>query len=154
MQLRFEQVVPVPRARLFAFHSDPANLGVLLAGWRGFELLAHPGTIAPGSVVRLRQRVGPLAFELAFEHFVLEPPERFGERQVAGPFARFEHVHEFADAPGGPGATRIVDRVDFALPWHLGGRLAERLVAAPELARFFEFRRAAYARLVAEGRLA
>jgi len=150
VQLRFEQLVPVPRAALFAFHSDPANLVVLLQGWKGFELLAHDGNIRPGSRVQLRQTVGPLRHELIFEHFVLEPPLRFGERQVRGPFARFEHVHEFAEAAGG---TTLVDRIDFALPWRLGGPLAERLVAAPELLRFFEFRRAAYRRLCASGRL-
>ena len=150
MQLRFEQLVSIPRPRLFEFHTDPANLAILLEGWRGFELRGHPGSIRPGSRVHLRQRVGPLAFELEFVHFVLEPPECFGERQVRGPFARFEHVHEFHEDPGG---TRIVDRVDFALPWYLGGRLADRLIARPELVRFFEFRRKAYGRLLDDGRL-
>lgn len=151
VQLRFEQVVTLPRARLFEFHADPANLRILLEGWRGFELRGNPGRIRPGSRVQLRQKVGPLAFELEFEHFVFEPPECFGERQIAGPFARFEHVHEFHEDPGG---TRLVDRVDFAVPWYLGGRLADRWIARPELERFFEFRRKAYARLREAGRLA
>lgn len=150
MQLRFEQLVEASRERLFAFHADPANLAVLLAGWRGFELLEHAGSIRPPARVRLRQAVGPLRHELTFEHFVCEPPERFGERQIRGPFARFEHVHEFQAAALG---TVVVDRIDFALPWRLGGRVAERWVAAPVLRRFFEFRREAYARLVADGRL-
>jgi len=47
----------------------------------------------------------------------------------------------------------LVDRIDFALPWRLGGPLAERLIAAPHLARFFAFRQAAYRRLVASGAL-
>ena len=59
-------------------------------------------------------------------------------------------MHELAEAPGG---TLLVDRVDFALPWHLGGPLAERLIAAPHLARFFAFRQAAYRRLGASGTL-
>ncbi len=151
MRLRFEQVVPVERSRLFEFHSNPANLSVLLEGWQGFELVEHAGSIRPGSRVRLRQKVGPVAHELLFEHFVLEPPRCFGERQVAGPFARFDHVHEFHEVPEG---TRIVDRVDFALPWFLGGPLAERWVAAPMLTRFFEFRRAAYRRLAESGSFA
>lgn len=151
MELRFEQLVRAPREALFAFHADPANLAVLLAGWRGFELLEHAGHVRPGSRVRLAQRVAFLRHEMTFEHFVLEPPLRFGERQVRGPFARFEHVHEFHETDGG---TTVVDRVGFDLPVHLGGRAAERLVAAPALRRFFEFRRTAYARLCAQGRFA
>ena len=73
-----------------------------------------------------------------------------GERQVRGPFARFEHVHEFSVAAGG---TRIVDRIELALPWLRGGALAERWIVAPWLRRLFEFRHAAYRRLVESGRL-
>lgn len=151
MDLCFEQSVPVPREALFAFHSTPANLALLLEGWSGFEMIEHAGHIRPGSRVRVAQRVAGLRHEMCFEHFVLEPPARFGERQVGGPFTRFEHVHEFAEQGG---ATRIVDRVSFELPLHLGGRAAERWVVAPTLRRFFEFRRGAYQRLAAAGRLA
>lgn len=150
MELCFEQSVLVPRAALFAFHSTPANLALLLEGWSGFEMLEHAGHIRPGSRVRVAQRVAGLRHEMCFEHFVLEPPARFGERQVDGPFERFEHVHEFTELGA---ATRIVDRVSFELPLHLGGRAAERWIAAPTLRRFFEFRRGAYQRLAAAGRL-
>ena len=148
MKLRFEHVVAAPREALFAFHSTPANLARLLEGWSGFALLAHDGHIRPGSRVRLEQRVVGLRHEMVFEHFVLEPPRRFGERQSRGPFRRFEHVHEFFEDAHG---TRVVDTVEFELPGFLGGALAERLVAAPVLARFFEFRRSAYQRLCDAG---
>ena len=149
MNLRFEQFVPASREALFAFHGDPRNLALLLEGWKGFELLDHDGHTRVGAHVHLRQRAGFLVHDMTFEHFVFEPPTCFGERQTRGPFSRFEHVHEFADAPGG---TTIVDRVAFALPWYLGGALADRLVVAPMLERFFEFRRAAYRRLCESGR--
>lgn len=149
MKLRFEHHVAAPRERLFEFHSDPANLALLLDGWSGFALLAHDGHIRPGARVRLEQRVALWRHEMVFEHFVLEPPHRFGERQIRGPFQRFEHVHEFLEAQKG---TRVVDSVTFELPWRLGGSLAERLVVAPVLSRFFEFRRAAYRRLCDAGR--
>lgn len=150
MNLLFEQIVEVPRESLFAFHTDPANLVLLLEGWKGFELLSHDGHIRPGARTRVRQAVGPTRHELLMEHFLLEPPTRFAERQIEGPFTRFEHVHEFFDAPGG---TRLVDRIEFSLPEHLGGFLTEHVVAAPGLRRLFEFRHAAYARLCAAGTL-
>ncbi len=150
MNLRFEQHVAAPRDALFEFHSTPANLTRLLEGWRGFRLLEHDGHIRPGSRVRLEQRVTGLRHEMVFEHFLLEPPLRFGERQIRGPFRRFEHVHEFFEAENG---SRIVDTVEFELPWFLGGALAEHFVAAPELRRFFEFRRRAYRRLCESGEL-
>jgi ligand-binding SRPBCC domain-containing protein len=148
MKLRFEQHVAAPRERLFAFHTTPENLARLLEGWRGFALLEHDGHIRPGARVRLEQRAAFMRHELVFEHFLLEPPQRFAERQKRGPFRRFEHLHEFFEAAGG---SRIVDTLDFELPWFLGGVLAEHLVAKRVLTRFFEFRRAAYRRLCDSG---
>jgi ligand-binding SRPBCC domain-containing protein len=149
VKLRFEQVVAAPLETLFEFHCNPANLAVLLEGWRDLEVLEHDGHIRVGARARVRQKTGVLRHAMTMEHFVFERPVRFGERQVRGPFARFEHVHEFAPADGG---TSIVDRVDFKLPWYLGGVLAERAIVVPELKRFFALRRAAYARLCESGR--
>lgn len=150
MELSFEQRLSLPPERLFAFHTHPENLAVLLEGWRGFELLSHAGHIRPGARVSVRQALGPLRFRLTFQHFVFEPPLRFGERLVAGPFASFEHVHEFR---AGEDGTTLVDRLRFELPWRWGGRLAERWIAAPVLRRFIAFRRASYQRLIAAGRI-
>jgi ligand-binding SRPBCC domain-containing protein len=150
VRISFRQIQDVRRADLFAFHTDPGNLGVLLAGWRGFELLSHSGHIRPGARVTLVQALGPLRFRMTFEHFLLEPPERFGERLVDGPFTTFEHVHAF-EAEGE--RTAIVDEVSFELPWYRGGRIAERLIAAPLLRRFFAFRQEAYGRLIREHRI-
>ncbi len=47
----------------------------------------------------------------------------------------------------------IRDRLKVQLPVWLGGEAATRLVVAPRLVRFFSFRRRAYERLVAEGRI-
>lgn len=150
LKLRFEQFVAAPREHLFEFHSTPANLAQLLSGWKGFALLQHEGHIRPGSRVRLAQRVALLRHEMEFEHFLLEPPLRFAERQTRGPFRRFEHLHEFFEEPHG---SRIVDTIEFELPWFLGGRLAELLVAKPVLTRFFDYRRGAYRRLCESGGL-
>jgi len=149
--LRFSTTLalPVARAPLFAFHTDPQNLGVLLHGWRATRVLTTAGHIRPGARTEVLERWGPLALRLVFEHFLLEPPETFGERMVRGPFRRFEHIHRFR-AEGG--RTVIEEELELALPAWLGGDLALRLLVLPHLRRFFEFRRRAYVRLAAEGR--
>lgn len=150
MELTFEQRLNLAPERLFEFHTHPESLAVLLEGWPGFELLSHEGHIRPGARVTILHVCGPLRFRMTFEHFLLEPPTRFGERQVDGPFSVFEHVHEFHPSEGG---TRLVDRVRFELPWRWGGRLAESWIVAPLLRRFFAFRRAFYERLSRGGRV-
>jgi ligand-binding SRPBCC domain-containing protein len=150
VQISFEQRLDLPPERLFEFHTHPENLTLLLEGWRGFELLSQEGHIRPEARVTVRQALGPLHFTLTFEHFLFEPPRRFGERQVAGPFASFEHVHEFHGSENG---TRLVDQLYFELPWRWGGRFTERWIVTPALRRFFAFRRASYRRLIDAGRI-
>ncbi len=153
MEIEFSVRLPVARERLFAFHSNPDNLSVLLEGWKGTEVLSTQGHIRPGARVEVRERLGPMPIHLVFEHFLLEPPHRFGERMVKGPFTRFEHVHEFDEVGGDSGATVLRDRITVDLPWWLGGALATRTVVAPRLRRFFAHRHRAYGRLAADGRL-
>ncbi|MHC4845981.1 MAG: SRPBCC family protein [Planctomycetota bacterium] len=151
MQATYSQRLPVPRERLFAFHQDPANLIELLSGWRDSRVVAHEGHVRPGARVQAIQRLGPFRLRLTFEHVLLEPPERFAERQVRGPFRVFEHVHEFEEADGG---TILRDRVTIALPLWMGGEWATRRFVRPRLEAFFAFRHAALDRLVAAGRFA
>jgi ligand-binding SRPBCC domain-containing protein len=69
---------------------------------------------------------------------VWEPPHRFVDEQVRGPYRRFVHEHRFEEVVGG---TRVVDHVDYDVP---GGRLLSgvlnRLLVAPDLAALFDFR--------------
>jgi uncharacterized protein len=154
--LRFTSTVALPVARepLFAFHTDPSNLGALLQGWSATRVLSTDGHIRPGARTEVVERLGPLAFRLVFEHFLFEPPERFGERMVRGPFRLFQHVHRFrTEDPGGPVERTVIDEeVELLLPAGLGGELGVRLLVLPHLRRFFAFRRRAYERLAAEGR--
>jgi ligand-binding SRPBCC domain-containing protein len=58
---------------------------------------------------------------------VFEPPRRFRDVMVRGPFARFEHEHLFASWDG---HTEMRDVLSFAAPGGPLGRLAEPLLAA------------------------
>ncbi len=101
------------------------------------------------------ERMGPFRMRFVFEHFLHEPPERFGERMVRGFFREFEHVHEFEEAEAGTdGVARTVirDKLRVSLPWWMGGELATRLFVVPRLRRFFGVRQQAYGRLVEAGR--
>ena len=114
-------------------------------------MLEHENTIRCGSIVRVAERVGPFWFPLTFEHFIYEPPYRFGERQIEGPFSKCEHIHEFIEEAGG---TKIIDHLDVELPMWMGGGLATRLLVAPRVRRFFAFRKKSYMSLYQSGRIA
>ncbi len=150
MKLVFEQLVPVSVEQLFDFHRRPASLVLLQRGWPAFRMLAHAPELAEGARIEVEERFGPCWLRLSLVHARVDPPRSFLDRQVAGPFARLEHLHEFLARPGG---TLLRDTLDFRLRWSLGGPLADRLVAAPRFRRWFAYRHRALLELVREGAL-
>ncbi len=151
MIFHFEQFLALDRVSVFKYHETPANLVLLMEGWPAFRMLEHDGTIRCGSRVRVAERVGPFWIPLTFEHFIYEPPHRFAERQIEGPFSKCEHLHEFVEEAGG---TKIIDHLDVELPMWMGGELATRLLVVPRLRRFFSFRKESYLSLLQSGKIA
>jgi len=61
-----------------------------------------------------------------------DPPHRFVDEQVRGPFRAFRHEHTFREDAG---STLMTDQVTFTAPFGVLGRLAERVVLRSYLAR-------------------
>ena len=151
MDLVFETEVPAPRDAVFSFHAAPANLEVLMRGWPGFRILRHDGSVRPGSRTWIVQTVaGCVPLAMGFLHGEWDPPSRFEEEMVHGPFARFHHLHEFEERPG---ATLVRDRIGLRLRPEWGGEVATGLVVGPALRRFFAHRHEVLRRLAADGAL-
>jgi ligand-binding SRPBCC domain-containing protein len=148
VDFHFEQVIAARREAVFAWHEDPGRLAALSEGMPGFRMVGHDGNIRPGALTRVEVRVGPFPVRMHHRHFLHEPPRGFGDRQVRGPFAVFEHLHSFEEAEGG---TILRDDLRVRLPFWMGGELATRLFVAPRLRGYFALRAAAYARLAAAG---
>ena len=90
-----------------------------------------------GTRVTLRVPLGPFGMRWVAEHGPSVPGRSFSDRQVAGPFAAWEHEHRFE--PRAAGETTLVDDVRYALP---GGWLAlpARPFAQRALERLFTYR--------------
>lgn len=145
MRLEFKKRFDIPVGKLFAYHETPANLARLLEDWKTFRLVAHEGNIRVGSITRIEERVGFSWVPMTFEHFVYEPPRRFGERMTRGPFLKFEHIHEFESDGSG---TLVRDRLEVLLPWYRGGEWTVKHFVAPKLGKFFAYRHAKMEQLI------
>jgi len=89
---------------------------------------------------------------------VFEPPGRFVDEQVRGPFRSFAHTHDFQPAAAGAAgaggaATVMVDSFRYEAPLGPLGRLARALFLTRHLRRFLA-RRAAFLKEEAERRAA
>lgn len=85
------------------------------------------GRIGLGETVTWRATHFGIPFIMTSRVTALERPHRFVDEQVRGPFQAFHHEHIFEPLDG---ATRMIDRIQFAAPVGPIGRLAERAVLA------------------------
>ncbi len=79
-----------------------------------------------------------MAFNWLTRIEVFEPERRFIDRQVAGPYRLWRHLHEFQSLGG---ETLMRDVVEYELPFGPLGVAAHRLWVGPTLERIFDYRR-------------
>lgn len=129
--------LPVARDEVFRFFADAANLEALTPGWLKFRLVSpQPIAIAAGTIIDYRLRIHGVPVTWRSEISVWDPPRRFVDEQVRGPYRRWVHTHSFDEERGG---TRVRDHIEFTTP---GGRLVEWLVMR-DVRKIFDFRRRA-----------
>ena len=128
--------LPQPVEHVFAFFADAANLESITPPWLRFEILTPlPIPIAEGTCIDycLRYRGFPLRWRT--EILAWEPPHRFVDSQIKGPYRRWVHEHVFVEQDGGTLAT---DYVEYAL---LGGAFTNALFVGRDLESIFAYRR-------------
>lgn len=134
-QLQSRQWLPVRRAQLFEFFSDAFQLEAITPPWLKFQVLAPgPLRLESGTLIDYRLRVHgvPLRWQSCIS--VWQPPERFVDEQIRGPYGRWHHEHAFTEHDGG---TLCRDVVDYTVP---GGALVHALLVRRDLLAIFAYR--------------
>jgi ligand-binding SRPBCC domain-containing protein len=136
--LEREQWLPRPVEEVFAFFADAANLEAITPPWLGFRILS-PQPIPMRAGTRIAYRLGWRRLPLRWLTEITEwnPPHRFVDVQLRGPYALWHHTHEFEPQQGG---TLMRDRVRYALPLGRLGTLMHRAVVGKDLQAIFDFR--------------
>jgi ligand-binding SRPBCC domain-containing protein len=141
--LRREQWIPCPLEEVFAFFADARNLGAITPPWLKFEMLTpEPIRMAPGTELRYRLAWHGVPIRWVTQIRRWEPPHRFSDVQLRGPYRLWHHTHRFEPRDGG---TRMRDVVRYRLPLGILGRAAHALRVRRDLQRIFDYRRDAIA---------
>ena len=152
--LRREQRLEAPPSAVFPFFADPRNLEAVTPPLLRFRLLTpEPVSMGVGTFLQyaLRLHGVPVRWDTLIQEW--EPPVRFVDVQVRGPYRVWHHTHELLAVDGG-GATVMRDTVRYAVGFGAVGEIARRTVVRHDLEAIFAFRSERIGALVARRRSA
>ncbi|MEZ6066961.1 MAG: SRPBCC family protein [Planctomycetaceae bacterium] len=134
-RLACEIMLPRPIDDVFEFFGDAAQLQTLTPDWLHFQIITPlPIVMEPGRLIDYRIRLHGVPIGWRTEIAAWEPPLRFVDQQLRGPYRLWHHEHRFESTATG---TRVIDIVDYRVP---GGWLIDRLFVRRDLRRIFEYR--------------
>lgn len=134
-QLRAEFWTPRPLAEVFEFFADAGNLQELTPRFLHFAVTTPPPiAMHVGTTIDYQLRMHGLPMRWRSLISAWEPPHRFVDEQVRGPYSFWHHEHTFEEQNGG---TLIRDVVDYGVP---GGWLVHTLFVRRDLTAIFRYR--------------
>jgi ligand-binding SRPBCC domain-containing protein len=154
-RLEFEQWVPFPLERVFAFFSSPENLPRIMPAASSTRLIAlnrMPAPEAPAGVSSETAAGVGSTIASSFRVFPLLPLRRrwlaritefewnryFADVQDEGPFRRWHHRHEFASAwKNETEGTTIRDIIDYDVGFGFLGSIANALFVRRQMQSTF-----------------
>ena len=132
-----EQWIPKPIDEAFAFFSRPENLEEITPPWLGFHIVRSDKQLHAGSLINYKLRIHGFPMRWSSEIKIWEPPYRFVDNQLRGPYKLWHHEHRFSEQNGG---TLIRDHVDYALPLGILGEIAHALLVRRDVESIFAYR--------------
>lgn len=124
-----------PTEELFSFFGDAGNLNTITPPWLHFKIVTpRPIAMRAGTLIdyQLRVRGFPLRWQTLIKEW--QPPYRFVDEQLRGPYRRWIHTHSFEPRDGG---TLVRDEVSYAVPFDF---VVHPLFVRRDIEKIFAFR--------------
>ena len=140
-ELKRVQRLPGTPDDVFPFFADARNLEAITPPLLRFEVVTpDPIEMRVGTLIQYRLRVHGLPVRWLTSIQAWDPPHRFVDVQVSGPYALWHHTHEFrADGD----TTVMTDVVRYSIGFGALGELAHRLFVGRDVDAIFRFRESA-----------
>lgn len=137
--LHREQRLDGSPAEVFGFFADARNLEAITPPLLRFRVIT-PGEIEMGVGTYIQYRLKlhgvPVLWNTLIQAW--EPPHRFVDVQVRGPYRMWHHTHTFA--PSDDGGTLMTDTVRYAVGFEPFGELVHRALVRRDVEAIFAFR--------------
>lgn len=127
-----------PPEKIFPFFADAGNLQILTPPWLDFIVVSpRPMEVREGALIDYKLRIHGLSLRWRTRINIWEPPHRFVDEQIRGPYRQWIHEHLFEPHDGG---TLAIDRVSYAVPFDF---LTHRFFVRRDIEKIFAFRETA-----------
>lgn len=134
-EFQCELWLPRPPEEVFPFFADAANLDAITPPWLHFRIVTPPPIVMrEGTLIDYRLRVRGVPVRWRARISVWQPPHRFVDEQIRGPYRRWVHEHLFEPRDGG---TVARDEVRYVAPLDC---IVHSLFVRRDIEQIFQFR--------------
>lgn len=136
----FERSIHLPASidDAFAWHEAEGALERLTPPWEPVEVESRTGGLADGARATLKLKIGPIGLRWLAEHCGYDPPNKFEDRQISGPFAAWHHKHLFAARD--ESTSVLTDSIEYRVPLGPIGQFFGGWLVRSKLDRMFAYR--------------
>jgi len=146
-EFKTELWLPLLPEELFSFFADAANLDAITPPWLHFHIVTPPPiAMRESALIDYRLRVHGIPLRWRTRINAWQPPHRFEDKQIRGPYRQWIHEHTFEARDGG---TLARDVVLYAVPFDF---IAHRWLVRPDVERIFQYRAEALQQRFGNGR--
>lgn len=133
------QEVALSPKQAFVFFEDPRNLSEITPHWLNFRILTGPPGMNVFEGAEFSYSIRVFGVRVLWRSVIdgYDPPHRFIDRQLSGPYQLWEHLHTFTRVERG---TLLTDEVTYRLPAGLLGKAVHRLAVRSRLEDIFTYR--------------
>lgn len=145
-RLECELTAPLGIREAFAAFENPYNLARITPPRLNFRVTT-PERIIMRAGAEIDYTIRWLGLPVKWKTLIVDydPPNRFVDEQIKGPYRLWLHRHTFRETAAG---TVISDCVDYRLPFGALGVAAHALIVRRQLIGIFRFRQRAIAKLL------
>lgn len=134
-----EQFIPRPPEEVFSFFQDANNLEKITPPSLQFKIESiSTEEMQQGTLIDYRLKIHGVPAKWKTEIDEWQPPRKFVDNQLSGPYKLWHHTHEFHPFCGG---TLMTDRVRYILPLGGLGWLTAAALVRKDISKIFAHRR-------------
>lgn len=135
---------------VFDFFSKAENLNLITPPDLSFKIITPlPVEMKNGTIIDYKIKLNGLPFSWKTEITAWEPPFRFVDTQLKGPYKVWIHEHTFTETPQG---TVIKDSVDYLPKGWIAEPLIHNLFVRKRLEYIFDYRQKKLSLIFANGK--